>query len=176
MVQVIQGELTDSELIATSINSCDVVFSALGPTGRNIEPGSLCNAYRNVFAAMRSSSIKRIFLMGTPSIVTPEDKQPLSVRLSVGGLRLVMNAVWQEVVAIGKLLDEEAQDLHWTMYRVGWLKNEDGVTRAAKFVGEGDWNLSTFRPGIVKWNLDQIEKGVSEWVREKPALYSISST
>jgi hypothetical protein len=122
---------------------------------------------------MRAIGAKRIFIMGTPSIVTPEDKQPLTTRVFIGLLKLALNSVYTEVVATGKLLDDEAQDLDWTMYRVGNLSNRTGVTKAANYVGEGDWVLATFRPDVATWLVDQIERETPEWVHKKPALYSV---
>jgi hypothetical protein len=82
---------------------------------------------------------------------------------------------FSEVRATGKLLDDEAGDLDWTMYRVGELSNSDGVTKAARYIGEGEWVLPTYRPGIAAWLLDQVERDEPEWVHQKPALYSLSA-
>jgi putative NADH-flavin reductase len=175
--QILGGQITDEKLITSAIEGCDVVFSALGPnvsfSNIHVAPGTYTNLYRIIFKAMRKTGAKRLFVMGTPSIVTPKDKQPFTTKLLITALKVALNSVYTEVVATGKLLDDEAQDLDWTMYRVGNLSNDTGVTKAANNVGEGDWSLTTFRPDVATWLLDQIEKETPEYVHEKPALHSV---
>ncbi len=166
-------------MLASAIEGSDVIISALGPpysySGLQVAPGSYTNTYRAIFKVMRANSIKRIFVMGTPSIHIPEDKYTVTLNLMIWMLRLFANKAWSEVVATGRLLDEEASDLDWTMYRIGNLSNREGITKAASYIGEGDWCLDTYRPGIAAWLLDQAEKSTLESVRQKPTLYSRSA-
>jgi hypothetical protein len=177
--QIIEGQINDEELLSSSIQGCDAVFSALGPTpsmsNPYTTPGTYTNAYRIIFKAMRKTGAKRIFAMGTPSVATPEDQRPLTTSLFVTTLRVFLNSVYTEVVAIGKLFDDEAEDLDWTMYRVGVLSNETGVTTAANYVGEGDWCLTTFRPDVAVWLVDQIENEPAQYIHKKPALSSVKA-
>lgn len=163
-------------MLASAIKGSDVIISALGPpysySGLQVAPGSYINTYRAIFKVMRASSIKRIFVMGTPSIHVSEDKYTITLNLMIWMLRLFANKAWSEVVSTGRLLDEEASDLDWTMYRIGNLSNKDGTTKAASYIGEGDWCLDTYRPGIASWLLDQVERLTPEFIRQKPTLYS----
>ena len=169
--------MTDYEALASAVKGSDAVVSALGPpysySGLQVAPGSYTTTYSAIFKVMREVGISRIFVMGTPSIHTPEDKYTLTLNLMIGALRLFANKAWSEVVAVGRQLDEEASDLEWTMYRIGILSNKDGVTRAATYIGQDGWVLDTYRPGIAKWLVDELEKAQPEWVRQKPTLYSV---
>lgn len=178
--QIIKGQLKNEELLSSAVQGCDVVFSALGPSFKVsnliIKDGTYVKPYRTIFKAMRGARIKRIFIMGTPSIAIAEDRPPRKMRWFVTSLKLFLRTIYDEVVATGELLDREAKDLDWTMYRVGFLQNKTGVTKAANFIGEGDWTMYTFRPDLATWILDEMEKERAEWARKKPALYSIEDS
>jgi len=155
--------------------------------GLSLAPGTFTNPYRLVFQAMRDTGIKRIFVMGTPSVRDPDENFPLSIALLIAAVRFLGTVFalitklfgkpggspFAEVRAVGRLLDQEAGDLDWTMYRIGNLSNDKGVTKAVRHVGEGDWVLPTYRPGIAAWLVDQIERNEPDWVQQKPALYSL---
>jgi hypothetical protein len=183
--------LTDHEALISAVKGSDAVMSALGPplalSGISVAPGTYTNTYRLIFQAMRDTGMKRIFVMGAPSVSQPQDRIPLSISLvmAIGGFLIGSygtltslfgypgGSPFTECRATGRLLDEEAEDLDWTMYRVGALSDEEGVTKAVTNIGEGDWVLPTFRPGIASWIVDQIEREEPEWVHLKPALYSV---
>lgn len=81
---------------------------------------------------------------GTPSIQDPNDKKAASATAIVFAIKTFVNSIYKEIVAVGKLFDEEAEDLDWTIYRIGGLTNDRGVLTAT-YIGHDDWNLATFR-------------------------------
>jgi hypothetical protein len=168
---VIKDELTNEELLISAIEGKDVIVSVLGPTSRSTPPGTLTNAYRIIFKGMRKFNVKRIFVMGTPTISDPQDKGTYLASTAVFFLRLIANSVYNEMIAIGKLFAEEAKDLDWTMYRVGGLSNAEGEI-VVSYVGDKDYSLRVYRPDIAGWIVEQLEKEVPEYVRERPALSS----
>jgi len=178
-VNVIKGELTNEELLISTVEGKDVIVSVLGPvvtlSSRSIPPGTLTNAYRIVFKAMRKFDVKRIFLMGTPTISDPRDKGTFLASTAVFALRLLANSVYNEMVALGKLIDEEAKDFDWTMYRVGALSNSEGEI-VVSYVGDKDYSLNVYRPDIAGWIVKQLEKEIPEYIRERPALSSRKKT
>jgi putative NADH-flavin reductase len=173
--QVIKGEIDDETLLTSTIKGQEVIISALGPvlslSSWTVPPGTLTNAYRLIFAGMRQYNVNRIFLMGTPTIVDPQDKGTFISSAAVFALRVMANSAYSEIVSLGKLLDEEAGDLDWTMYRVGNLSNANGNVMAS-FVGDEGWSLTCFRQDVAGWILGQVGKEVSEFVRARPALSS----
>jgi len=121
---------------------------------------------------MRQHNVKRIFIMGTPSIQDAKDNYPFTAKAAIFLLKTTMGAVYREVVAIGKLLDEkENEDLDWTMYRVGNLKNLEGEMKAG-YIGEEGWGLDSYRPDIARWLIEQVGNESLEWARQKPSLWS----
>jgi hypothetical protein len=173
--QVVKGEIDNEDLLSSTVEGQDVIISALGPvlslSSWTVPPGTLTNAYRIVFKAMRKQGVKRIFLMGTPTIHDPKDKGTFTATAAVFALRVMANSAYSEIIALGKLLDEEAGDLDWTMYRVGNLSNAEGVVTAS-FVGDEGWSLTCFRQDVAGWIVEQLEKEVPEYVRARPALSS----
>jgi hypothetical protein len=173
--QIIKGELNNEELLTSAIEGQDAVVSFLGPTkslsARSIAPGTITNPYRVIFQAMRHFGVKRIFLMGTPSIHDPWDKSATIASLSVIAIKIFANAAYREIVSIGKLLDEEARDLDCTMFRLGFLSNSEG-TISASYIGDKEWNIATFRPDAANWLVDQIGLEIPEHVQQRLALSS----
>lgn len=121
---------------------------------------------------MRAHSVKRIFALGTFSVTDPKDKPPLSIRLAVWLVWMIVHSAWREIVAVGKLFDEEAQGLDWTVYRVGGLGNGPKGNVIATYVGAPRSIGSVERADIAKWLVQQVELPEPQYVREKPYLCS----
>jgi hypothetical protein len=83
-----------------------------------------------------------------------------------------MGAFYGVVVAAGKLLRaKENKDLEWTIYRISALKNLKGELKA-EYISEERWGFDTYRPDIVSWLIEQVEKDSPEWMRQKLSLWS----
>jgi hypothetical protein len=123
--------------------------------------------------AARASNIKQLYILGTPTAFVPGDERSAFLKAFIGFLKIFLNQVYSEIIALGQLLDDEAKDLDWTMYRLGMLSNGEGVTKAVAKLGEEGWVNATCRPGIATWIFDQVEQENSEWTHKKPVLYSV---
>jgi hypothetical protein len=78
----------------------------------------------------------------------------------------------EEIVAVGRVFDEEAEGLDWTVYRVGGLANgEEGEVRAT-YVGEKGAASSVNRKDVAKWLVEQIESVEPQFVGQKPLISS----
>jgi hypothetical protein len=86
-------------------------------------------------------------------------------------VRTVAHSAWKEIVAVGKLFDEEAEGLEWTVFRVGGLANGEGDA-VATYIGAEGATTSVHRIGIAKWLVEQVETDDGEWVRQKPLICS----
>jgi len=169
-VKVVKGELQDEERLSSSIQGQNVVVSILGPMGLKTPPGTYTNAYKLIFKHMRQHSVKRILAMGTFSVEDSKDKSSWIAYLLVSVLWIIGRSTWQEVVSIGKTFEEDAKDLDWTVYRLGFVVNgEDGPTQTTH-VGSKTWKTSITRNQLAGWLVDQSEKAQAEYVHEKPLL------
>jgi len=137
--------------------------------------GTFVKPLGTIIKAARASNIKQLYILGTPTAFVPGDERNAFLKVFIGFLKIFLNQVYSEIIGLGQLLDDEAKDLDWTMYRLGMLSNGKGVTKAAKTLGTDDWVNSTYRPGVATWILDQIEKDNADWARQKPVLYSVKT-
>jgi hypothetical protein len=176
--QIIEGLLSDNEALTKAIHGCDAIISALGPPTTpsilTFQRGTLFNPLRVMIKSARATGIKKLLILGTPSAAVPSDNPPPTLKLFIATIKLFLNAVYSEIVALGRILDKEAKDLDWTMYRLGMLSNKEGVTMASATVGADAWVNATYRPSAAVWILDQIDDSQGEWVRQKPSLYSVA--
>ena len=151
-----------------------MVVSVLGPNQISLKAGTFTDAYRILFAAMRKHNVKRIFGLGTFSIVDPKDKPSWSTTLTVALVWGVANAAYNEIVAVGKVFDDEAGGLDWTLYRVGGLGIGSDTKVTATYVGWPEYASSVNRLGIAKWLVEQLESSEPQYLHEKPCLCTSS--
>lgn len=165
--------------MTSAIAGCDAIVSALGPPTNlsifTMKRGTFYQPLQAMIKAARASGIKRMLVLGTPSAAVDGDMPPLSIRFFIGFLKLFLNAVYSEIGALGRVLDGEAQDLDWTMYRLGMLSNGKGDTSASANVGTDGWVNATHRPSLAKWIVDQVEVENGPWSHKKPAVYSVKT-
>lgn len=131
---------------------------------------------------MRQHGVRRIFAMGTVSIVRPEDKSSLLRWAMVRGLRLFASGAWSNIIAIQEAFeDEEAtKDIDWTVFRIAaipgesdaesWKKDrEDGTAYVGPLGGDG-WSLSQKRSSLTRWITDAAESGAPDLIRQMPVV------
>lgn len=161
--------MEDTERLGEAISKATVVISLLGPVGKPPSgefpfPGY----YSTIFPLMRSHSTKRILAMGTASIDDPNDKSSFIRRALVTGVRYGFSAAYRTILGIAKVFQEEAQDLDWTVFRLGmvqgghdeesWKKDRDDRVFAGP-VGEVGWTWYVRRGALAKWLVDRAEDG-----------------
>jgi nucleoside-diphosphate-sugar epimerase len=159
--------MDDVGAISDVVSKSNVVISLLGPNIiRTLPPNFFADQYRRVWAAMRDHNVKRIFAMGTFSIVEPQDGFSILKWLAVWFVYLLANSAWQNIINLGKAYEEEAQDLDWTIYRVGgvlgghddktWARQRKGGVYEG-WLGEKGWTFSTQRSELARWLVDAAE-------------------
>ena len=159
--------------MATAIEGQDLVVSFLGPTGfwSSTPPELFVHAYKTIFDTMRKYKIKVIYATGTPYTPDAKDSNKFIARFISFFIRIITHNLWKSFVLIGELFDKEAEDLEWTISRVGRLSNETNKkTTAFEYVGAPGWTSSTSRSGVAEWIVDQIERDDQGWIRKKPAV------
>jgi NAD(P)H-binding len=175
--------MDDGGAISEAVSKCNVVLSILGPNNlRPISPTLFPDQYRRVWAGMRQHNVKRIYAMGTVSIVEPKDRFSILSWLMVWAVYLFANSAWQNIVNLGKAFETEAQDLDWTIYRVALVRGgDDEQTWRDQRLGElfegwkaePGWTGSIRRAELARWLVDAAEgKAVKDWARSKPIVSS----
>lgn len=115
MLKIIKDELDNEKVLKTAVEGRDVVVSFLGPaksiSARSIAPGTFTNPYCAIMNAMLQYGVKRIFVMGTPSVHDPQDRSAAMASLAVLGVKTLANAAYKEIVSVRKIFDDKARDL-----------------------------------------------------------------
>jgi hypothetical protein len=111
---VLQGDVNDEAAVTDTVAGCDAVLSTLGANG-NDAADTRRTGTANIMAAMHSTGIKRLVVVGGFHLHVPGDPGNFGQRLIVPILRLSRNLV-QDTTGMGALV--LASDLDWTLVRI----------------------------------------------------------
>ena len=188
-LSIVQGEIDDVKTFSKALKGCSTIVSHLGGsiTNTNISPTLYSDMYRNtIIPAMREYGVKRIILMGTMAIQRPEDSWTLISPVILTYMKLFARPLYQNILNIGALFENEAQDLDWTIFRIAaipgesdeesWRKGrEEGKLYVGPLGGKG-WTMNTNRSLLARWLVDAAEGGAEEWVRKMPAVTRLAGS
>lgn len=118
---VIEGQLADAEKISAAIAGSDVVVSLLGPGTKADDVPPLLEGYRHIVAAMHEHGLRRLVVIGTPSMRDDADGRDWKVALLVKLISIVQPAAYKALVGIANMVRESGLD--WTIVRVPFLSN-----------------------------------------------------
>jgi hypothetical protein len=159
--------------MATVIEGKDLIVSFLGPTEfwPSTPPEFYVQAYKTIFETMRKYKVKVIYAIGTPYTPDNKDRNSRIARFASFIFRILTHNLWKSFVLIGNLFDTEAEDLSWTIVRVGRLSDGmNGKTSAFEYVGAPGWTPNTTRVGVAGWIVNQIDRDDQDWIQKKPAV------
>ncbi|KAI0072377.1 NAD-P-binding protein [Panus rudis PR-1116 ss-1] len=172
-VTLVEGQLTDEDALSRAMNGVHAIVSALGPPvsqgityPRNTP---LAHAYSLVIEAMRRHDVKRIVLLGTPSMKDEHDKFSFQFAALVSGVALFAHNAYRDVVAIGELFKQNT-DLVWTIARVPILTSDTKTDHVAGYVGDGKTRTTLSRAAFAAFVIGELEK--NEWCRKAPLISS----
>lgn len=179
------GSLTDAASIRSAIahlQPTDAIVSFLGPPATQIlawmnpfgkegkEP-IFANAYRLIVDAMKAVGVRRIFALGTISIVDEKDNSVFSALAMIWIVRLFFNRGWRNMVEVGRFFDTvPVEDVDWTVFRVGLLLNGEAQAVTDGYLGDGKTTSSIRRRELAKWLAAQITSNETEWIGRKPIV------
>lgn len=179
------GSITDGAAIQDAIallHQNDVIVSFLGPPASQImawiNPFSqegkgpvFADAYSIMVDAMKRVGVRRIFALGTFSIVEKEDRRDFKALAIVWIVRLLFNRGWRNMVEIGKFFDSvPLQEIDWTVFRVGLLFDGEPQAVTDGYLGDGNTTSSIRRSELADWLVGQITTQDSKWVGRKPMV------
>jgi len=163
---VVQGELTDEELIEKAVKRVDAVISLLGPRGGS-KNKPLTHGMQNIIAAMKKQGVRRLIISSTLSAKDPNDKRTLRVKFSVNLVKLTMHAAYEDIVSVAETVRNS--DLAWTIVRLNLLNNKpkSGKVKVG-YVGSGELETWISRADIADFMLNQIQD--TKYVQQAPAI------
>ncbi|KAK7468627.1 hypothetical protein VKT23_003131 [Stygiomarasmius scandens] len=172
-VTIINGQLSNLELLSQAMEGVDAVLSALGPSVKKgpFHPSGqpLAHAIENVIQIMHKHNIKRLIVLGTASITAPEDKFDIRFQALVTGVAVGAHNAYKDVVAIGENIKKE-NDLDWTIVRVPILTNKEVKEVVAGFIGDGKVGTTLARVGFAAFVVTQLQMESSQWIRKAPMI------
>ena len=120
---------------------------------------------------MRKHKVKVIYAIGTPYTPDTKDSNSRAAKFASLFFRILTHNLWKSFVLIGDVFDKDAEDLSWTIVRVGRLiDGTSGKTTAFEYVGAPGWSSNTTRDGVAGWIVDQIDRDDQDWIQKKPAV------
>ncbi|KIX08911.1 uncharacterized protein Z518_03568 [Rhinocladiella mackenziei CBS 650.93] len=187
LLEVVKGELTDTDALSTAVSKCRIIVSLLGPNDLfNIQPTIYVDFYSSLFTLMRQHGVRRIFAMGTLSIPNSNDTFSLTRALTVLLVRIIVNRGYQTALAIGRVFKERADGLDWTVFRIAgipggsdeasWRSDrEDGDTFEG-WIGQQGWSSFQKRGALARWLVDAVEDGKAQWIGKMPAVSRLAGS
>ena len=129
-LQIVIGNLDDTEKIKQLIRGADVVVSALGPVlakSRKVTNLPIADAHELIIKLMTELKVKRFITLGTPTIKAKEDRKQLITWLPGSMAKLIFPTGYQEMKRIEKLVKNSSLD--WTVVRI--------INPNVKYAGQG---------------------------------------
>ncbi|KAI0090017.1 NAD-P-binding protein [Irpex rosettiformis] len=173
-VTVIEGELTNENVIDKAMEGVDAVISALGPAVKKgpFHPSDtpLAKAYSLVIKVMKKHGVKRLIALGTASIKDEHDKFSAVFMTLVTGVAVFAHNAYKDVVAIGETIRGEGGDLSWTIVRVPILTEDSKRDVVAGYIGDGVVKPHLTRAAFAAFVLQQLDS--KEWQQKAPLISS----
>ncbi|KAH8661958.1 hypothetical protein BX600DRAFT_498572 [Xylariales sp. PMI_506] len=187
ILEVVKGEITETESLSTVISRSYLIISLLGPNDFFApKPYPYPGYYTAIFPLMREHGVKRIMAMSTVSADEPGDRFHLVAFLLVLLVRIMVPAAYRAVRDIVRVFKEEAgDDLDWTVFRLGaipgaadeesWRAHRGDITYAGALGGEG-WKVWLRRSALARWLVDMADGGQDQWIHKVPAVSNLSDS
>lgn len=171
-VTILEGQLTNEELLDKAMAGVDAVLSALGPSVSKgpFHPSDtpLAHAYSRVIRAMKKHGVTRLIALGTASIKDEHDKFSARFSALVSGVAVFAYNAYKDVVAIGEVIRREGGGLDWTIVRVPVLTDDANRDVVAGYVGYGTVRTRLSRAGFAVFVLRQLDS--TEWIQKAPLI------
>ena len=163
---VVQGELTDEELIEKAVKGVDAVISLLGPRGGS-KSKPLTHGMQNIIAAMKKQGVRRLVITSTLSAKDPNDLPDFKTKSLVNLVKVTMHDAYEDTVSTAETVRNS--DLDWTIVRLTMLNNKpkSGKVRAG-YVGRGDVGTWISRADVADFMLKQVQD--TKYLRQAPAI------
>jgi putative NADH-flavin reductase len=165
---VVQGDLNDKAGIERAVNGADAVISLLGPRpGEDSKSKPLTQGTRNIIAAMKRFSVRRLIIVSTPSASVPNDLPDLKFKILVSIIKITMRPAYEEIINVARVV--RGSDLDWTIVRVSTLSNkpESGKVRVG-YLGRGEVGVQLSRADMARFILDELKN--RKYIRQMPAI------
>ncbi|KAK3362324.1 hypothetical protein B0T25DRAFT_524024 [Lasiosphaeria hispida] len=182
LLEVVEGNMEDTEKLSQLVSRIDVVATLLGPQlGNAPDPSPIPGYYDALFNLMRQHSVKRIFALTTASLANVEgDGSSLTRLFLAGAIRVIVPAAYRTVQAVGATFrSDKPHDLDWTLFRIAHIPGGDDEASwktdrevGGVYVGPigPQWSVTIRRGRLARWLVDSVESGAPELIGKVPAV------
>ena len=163
---VIEGELTDEQLIESTVTGANAVISALGPRGGS-KNKPITQGMQNIITAMKEQNVRRLVITSTLSAKDPNDPLNFRAKAMVNLVKVTMRDAYKEIVSTAETVRNS--DLDWTIVRLTMLNNnpKSGKVKVG-YVGKGEVGLWISRADLAEFLLRQVQD--TKYLRQAPAI------
>lgn len=164
-LDVVQGDVQDSQQVAAALAGTEVVLSVLGPTS-NEPTYEVSKGMGNIMAAMDQHGVRRLIQTVGAGVGDLNDKPGLFDKGIKVMLKLASRHVYEDMVRVNDAI--RASDLDWTLVRVPML-TDDPPTGDVKvgYLGEGVGSRIS-RANIAAFVLKQVDDNT--YLRQAPVI------
>ncbi|KAK1544017.1 hypothetical protein CPAR01_04650 [Colletotrichum paranaense] len=172
LIEVIEGEMSDTKALDSAMARSSIVVSLLGPNinDKHIDPSLYADIYRfHVFPAMKKYG--------------PEDHWTFFQTMVTIVMPLLNGAVYRNMHNLAHLFGKEGHDLDWTIFRIAQIPGESDETSWRQdrdlglftgWIGEKGWTSTLRRGALARWLVDGVEGKMDVWVHKMPGISQLA--
>lgn len=166
-LNIMAGELTETDKIEEAIHDADAVISLLGPTPQT-KGLVIADGVKNIINAMEKKGVKRLIATATPSFKDSNDKFQFGFSLAVFMIKNLLKHSYNNIVLTGKCITESGLD--WTLVRLPMLSDKPARGKIiVGYPGDGKVNLfSLSRADLADFLLQQLNE--HNYIRKAPTI------
>jgi nucleoside-diphosphate-sugar epimerase len=164
-IQVVQGDVQNSNKVEEAVAGAEAVLSVLGPT-ENKPTYAVSKGTQNILSAMQKHGVDRLILSAGAGVGDPKDEPKFFNRAMNFLLKRVSRWVYEDMVnTVEAVRDSEVK---WTIVRVPMLTDNKPTGKVvASYVGKGMGPRIT-RADMASFILEQLESDA--FIHQAPAI------
>lgn len=169
---VIEGQLTNQDLVEKAISNADVVISTLGPaldTSRKLKGTPIADGHEVIISAMRKLNKKRLLTLATPTLKSDKDRSSIATVLPGIMAKVMFPNGYQEMKKLEQIIKQS--DLEWTVIRIinPNVKHHES-TGYAYSLGDKPAKMGVSRENIAKFMYHAISN--QSLIHQMPIIYN----
>jgi putative NADH-flavin reductase len=164
-LRVIQGDVTDAQVVAQAIAGTDAVISLLGPNNRQLQ-FVVSRGTENILAAMKQHNVRRLIVAAGAGVGDPKDKPKLIDRFFGVMLKLLSKNAVEDMTQTAQLVRNS--DREWTLVRVPMLTDDPKQNKLRiGYLGK-DVGIRLSRADMAAFMLKQVSD--THYLRQSPVI------
>lgn len=167
-IDIVVGTLQDKDAIASCLQGCDAVISALGPNGLHVQGDRpVTQGLTHIITAMKQSNIHRLIQLSTAAYRDPNDGFAFKVRAFALLFEIIARKGVEDIRSTAEVVSKS--DLEWTLVRIPKLRDGPAAGGIATgWYGKTRLAMKLSRGNLAKFVLGQVSD--TRFIRAAPAI------